>query len=87
MHPDFAGLRALAAIDRAAADTATATSVTAATTPAPGWPVLPHRGPAGAQPTARADARAMLEQPRRLCPAVGVEPEYDVADPALRHAP
>jgi NADH-quinone oxidoreductase subunit G len=44
--------------------------------------MLPHRGPAGEKaPQHGLDARQMFEQPRAAYVLMGLEPEYDCADP------
>jgi len=85
MHPDFSILRALAAGICAAAGVRLG-FVGSGSNDCGAWMAgaVPHRlaGGAAAEP-AGLDARAMLEQPRDLYLTVGVEPEMDVADPAL----
>jgi NADH-quinone oxidoreductase subunit G len=84
MHPDFALLRALAAaIAEAAGVTLGFVGIGANDVGAWMAGAVPHRGVAGAQVEAGLNARAMLEQPRKLYLTIGVEPERDMADPAL----
>ncbi len=48
---------------------------------------LPHRGVAGeVLETTGKNARSMLEDPRKAYFMLGVEPEFDTADPALAHS-
>ena len=85
MHPDFSILRALAAGIAAAAGVRLG-FVGNGSNDCGAWMAgaVPHRlaGGAAAEPVGL-DARGMLEQPRDLYLTVGVEPEMDVADPAL----
>jgi NADH-quinone oxidoreductase subunit G len=85
MHPDFSILRSLAAGIAAAAGVSLG-FVGSGSNDCGAWMAgaVPHRiaGGAAAEPGGL-DARAMLEQPRDLYLTVGLEPEMDVADPAL----
>ena len=85
MHPDFSILRALAAGIAAAAGVGLG-FVGSGSNDCGAWMAgtVPHRVAGGAAAEqAGLDARAMLEQPRDLYLTVGIEPEMDVADPAL----
>ena len=85
MHPDFSILRSLASAIASAAGVSLG-FVGAGSNDCGAWMTgaVPHRvtGGAAAEP-AGLDARAMLEQPRDLYLTVGIEPEMDMADPAL----
>ncbi|MCB1774382.1 MAG: NADH-quinone oxidoreductase subunit NuoG, partial [Gammaproteobacteria bacterium] len=84
MHPDFSLLRALAASIADASGVALG-FVGSGANDVGAWMAgaVPHRGAAGAAVESGLNARAMLEQPRKLYLTVGIEPERDMADPAL----
>jgi NADH-quinone oxidoreductase subunit G len=84
MHPDFALLRALAAGIADAAGVSFGV-VGHGANDLGAWMAgaVPHRDAGGAVADAGLDARAMLEQPRKLYLAIGFDPDRDVADPAL----
>ncbi|MEI2742400.1 MAG: NADH-quinone oxidoreductase subunit NuoG [Candidatus Competibacter sp.] len=78
-HPAFAQLRALAGFI-AEASGARLGYLPEAANSAGAWltGALPHRGPGGKPAgVAGADARAMLESPRKVYVVIGVEPELD----------
>jgi NADH-quinone oxidoreductase subunit G len=85
MHPEFATLRALAA-NIAEAAHVTLGFVGNGSNDVGAWMAgaVPHRDVGGkAVEIAGLNARSMLEQPRKLYLTIGIEPEMDVADPAL----
>ncbi len=85
MHPDFSILRALAAGIASAANVRLG-FVGSGSNDCGAWMTgaVPHRTAGGAaRDRAGLNARAMLEQPLDLYLTVGVEPEMDLADPAL----
>ena len=85
MHPDFSILRALVAGIAAAAGVSVG-FVGSGSNDCGAWMAgaVPHRVAGGAPVSPPGiGARAMLEQVRNLYLCVGVEPEMDVADPAL----
>jgi NADH-quinone oxidoreductase subunit G len=82
-HPDAAWLRALAAYIAAA--TGSALNVLPhGGNPVGAWQAgaVPHRGPGGTAATAGLNAARMLENPRRCYLLWGIEPEFDIDDPA-----
>ena len=84
MHPDFSLLRSLAGAIADASGVALGFVGTGANDVG-AWMAgaVPHRGAAGARVETGLNARAMLEQPRKLYLTIGIEPERDMADPAL----
>jgi NADH-quinone oxidoreductase subunit G len=82
-HPDAAWLRSLAAY--VAAATKSALNVLPhGGNPGGAWlaGAVPHRGPGGAAATAGMNAAQMLEDSRRCYVLWGVEPDFDIDNPA-----
>jgi NADH-quinone oxidoreductase subunit G len=82
-HPDASWLRALGAYIAGATGSAL-DQLTHGGNATGAWlaGAVPHRGPGGAPAPAGMNAAQMLESPRKACLLWGIEPDFDVDNPA-----